>query len=370
MRRACLSETIRTTVAVLAVGMMLAAGPASACGFHNYLPAKTVVDRLLESDHIVLARPDPKNPFQYTPVEAIEGELEWVEIPFLVSMSNRRRLAANPAEAVLFARDGAYGPWQQLAYIDAAYRPVLKEIVTRLPAWADGDLRDRIQLFADLHAHPDDDVRRLALAELDRAPYGLLRTLAIEPDAADIIENLSSFDEYSLLPIRVLLLGLGDDAAARDVLMDGVQRQATGIATPTLGAYATALVEMEGEAGITTLGELLARDRLAPGAPESLVEALAIHAETGDERIRSKVHVTVAGALSRNPALAAVVVRQFGSRGDYSQALLLARLLREGAFGSVEEFFAVSQYIALAQAPAGALTEAPSFLPSEEAPEG
>ncbi len=139
--------------------MLAAPGWGSTCGFHNYLPERTVVDRLLDSDHIVLARPGPENPFRYK-------RFDWVEFPFLVSSLHRHRSAANPSEAVLFARDGAYGPWQQLAYIDVAYRAVLGEVVARMPAWERGDLRDRLQMFADLSAHPDSEVQRLALADV------------------------------------------------------------------------------------------------------------------------------------------------------------------------------------------------------------
>lgn len=46
---------------------------ARACGFHGYLPERTVIDRMLDSDHIVLARADPANPFRYVAVDAIRG---------------------------------------------------------------------------------------------------------------------------------------------------------------------------------------------------------------------------------------------------------------------------------------------------------
>ena len=43
--------------ATLAIGLTMCATTALACAFHSYVPDETVVDKMLGSDHIVLARP-------------------------------------------------------------------------------------------------------------------------------------------------------------------------------------------------------------------------------------------------------------------------------------------------------------------------
>ena len=48
---------------------------ATPCGFHNYTPQPTLVDRLLASDEIVLARAAPDNPFRFEAIQALEGDL-------------------------------------------------------------------------------------------------------------------------------------------------------------------------------------------------------------------------------------------------------------------------------------------------------
>jgi hypothetical protein len=325
-------------------------GGGLACSFHNYLPDRTIVDRMVESEHIVLARPGPDNPFRYHAIEAIEGGVDDVDIPHLVDSASRRKFAANPADVALFARDGAYGPWVKLAHVDAAYAPVIDAVSRRLATWRLGsDGRDRFQFFAGLQAHPDAAVRRLALAELDRAPYAVLRGLEMTVDAKGLSRDLPRRTESGLLPIRVLLLGLSDSEDARVILSDGVERLAMRDSDPALGAYATALIELDPEGGIALVGRLLADD-LSPDAAESLIEASAIHAEAG-AKDTDALHAAVAAAVAARPSLALPVARQFGVRRDYSFAPLLDRLLRGGAFQSVPEVFAVSHYVALADAP-------------------
>ncbi|MEM6932789.1 MAG: hypothetical protein AAF526_04300, partial [Pseudomonadota bacterium] len=90
----------------LLAGAAAALGPgvALACAFHGYAPAPSVVDRLLESRHIVLARADPADAFAYQPVAAIRGTLADVEIPYLVDSVTRERLSGDGESSVLFAR--------------------------------------------------------------------------------------------------------------------------------------------------------------------------------------------------------------------------------------------------------------------------
>ncbi|MGB0440903.1 MAG: hypothetical protein ACPGFC_12505, partial [Paracoccaceae bacterium] len=57
--------------ATLAIGLTLSATTALACAFHSYVPEETVVDKMLGSDHIVLARPDPHNPTRFKAVDAL-----------------------------------------------------------------------------------------------------------------------------------------------------------------------------------------------------------------------------------------------------------------------------------------------------------
>ena len=147
---------------------------AAACGFHTYAPQPTMVDRLLNSDHIVFARPDPENPFRFKVTEAFEGPMADVELPHLVDSAACRRFAADPDAQSLFARDGAYGPWLRIAYVGGEMKSVLDHVLPNLAEWGGlGDDRGRYEYFAGLIATGNRSIQSLALRELDQASYSV-----------------------------------------------------------------------------------------------------------------------------------------------------------------------------------------------------
>lgn len=311
---------------ILAVGLM-AATAAVPCGFHNYAPQPTMVDRLLSSDDIVLARSTPSNPFRFEVVEALEGSFTTPEIPFLVDSSTRRRFALDAGAAVLFARDGAYGPWVRLAYVDAAMAQVLDTVMERLPSWElEGD-NDRFQYFASLMGHPDDRIQSLALRELDQADYRVLRNLDLRIDPGRIRTHLNLPTETDLKAIRILLLGLSGDIQLRTQLVNGVQYSVTSEGK-YLGAYTTALIELVGPEAVTELAaNYLTNREISIFARELMIEALALNRGTDNNGLDEAIFGAIHSALWVDPELAGGVARQFGAIGDWSlQAVLQASL--------------------------------------------
>ncbi len=329
-----------------------------ACAFHSYMPDETVVDKMLASEHIVLARQDPDNPFRYVAIEAIRGSTAQVDLPQLVDSVTRRRLAANPSDTVLFAREGSYGPWQRLAYLDASYRGVVDTVATRLEDWQYGGDEERYQLSADLLDHRNPDLKLLALRELDRAPYGLLRELHMDPDAKRILSAIRRPDMIEFMPIHVLLMGLSGDPEATPALERGLDAAITAQSLGMIGAWATAVIEHTGINGVDQIATRLRTDTvLEPDTRESLIEALAIHAGVGDPEIRDRIDLTLQSLLSQDATYASMIARQLGSRGNWSQADGLGQLLTSGALTSAEALISVTHYLKFAktseQAPAG-----------------
>lgn len=328
--------------------LLLTASATLGCGFHNYTPQPTLVERLMSSDHIVLARQAEDDPFRYSATRTLEGSAETADIPLLVDSATRRRLAADPSAQVLIARDGAYGPWQRLAYVDAALRPVLDSVMTRLPDWELGGDEDRFALFASLLTHPDAQVSRLALRELDQADYALLRELDAPIDAERMLARLDAVAESDLKPIRILLLGLSGDRRALARLKSGVAGTA-GTGGTYLGAYATAWIELAGPQAAAELAErYLTRPDLPAQDRESLAEALAIHSQTGIDVTVGRIHAVLAQTLAAHPDLAPHVARRFGARYDWSMRDALADLLARRAVTTLTDVLVVSQYVALA----------------------
>jgi hypothetical protein len=339
----------RLTLLASAVAALGLASPATPCAFHNYAPAESLVNRLLATDHIVLARSDPANPFRYAAVAAVEGPLDGVEIPFLVDSSTRRRLALNPGDTVLFIRDEGYGAWTRLAYLDAGMRPVFDHVAARLSEWERGADQDRFAMFAGLIDHPDATVADVALREIDQADYSILRGLPVTVAVEPTIAALHDPAQINLRPIRILLLGLSGDPQAERFLRQAFDR-ALGFNGTVLGAYATALIELGGaEAAERIAREVLRDPDLPVESRELVVEAFAVHSQSGAAETGQATRAAIDSVLAEAPELAGAVARQFGMRGDFSQHERLAGLMNERRVTAIADMLAVGQYVMFAQ---------------------
>lgn len=332
---------------LLALSVALTATAARPCAFHTYAPQPTMIDRLLNSEHIVLARAAADNPFRYQAVRALSGNVDHVEIPQLLDATTGRKLAENAEAYVLFARDGAYGPWERLAFVDSAMASVLGDVNARLPEWQLGDYADRFSFFASVVDHPDARIHQLALQELDQASYPVLRNLDLDPDVARISRNLQLVSEADLRPIRILLLGLSGASDIAPYLAAGVQASVRSSGT-SLGPFATAYVEAAGpSAAFDLINRYLTDASLPTDSRESIVEALAIHLTGGALQSDQTVTGKLGAMVSADPSLAPSIARQFGARRNWSQQHVLKAILKTRVL-SLSDTIVVSHYIALA----------------------
>jgi len=291
----------------------------AACSFHNYKPAKTLVDWVLYSNTVALARPDPDNPFRYEVTQVYRGEAGDTEIPFLVDSVSRRRLANNPGDGVLLVQAGG-NKWTLVRYIDADNRELLNLILENTAAWrAEPFHQGRFWTAADYQDHPDTGLRRFALQEIDRVPYAMLRTLAVRIPQKELLSSLASVNEYAYRPINFLLLGLIGNDTARSFINKQITLMQTGSSAEQLGAVATALIELEGIHGIEKLDRLYLSDPSQPLEKiEAIVEAFAIHNGFAPDALQREIRKTLITLVDRRPDGAAAIARQFSARRDWS----------------------------------------------------
>lgn len=346
----------RSIAAAILAAHLALAGPAVSCAFHTVLPERTAIDRVLESDHLVLARPDPENPFAFRVTETlIDGKRE-VVLTDLVDSYTRRALASDPEDTVLFGYDAETAEWRRIAYISPAYRAVVERVLAERDGWVQPYDPARFEIFEALQIHPDPALRNLALREIDKAPYDVLRGIDLQIPVEELLAGMGNIQAYSYIPIRALLLGLSGDDAARAKLRSYVDTVAGwNRGTDHLGAFAAGLIEIDGTDGVNQLERQILS---APGQPldklEQVVEALAIHNGGGTPGMRA----AIAGALDRmigaRPETAPLVARQFGGRQDWSQAARLAPLVEGRGLRSAVEMLPVAIYVAQAKG-AGAI---------------
>lgn len=323
----------------------------AACAFHTTLPEATVSQQIAGAIEIVAARPAGDNPFRFEPVAVLKGPASDSRPPHLVDSATRMRLARNPGEAVLFAR-ATDGSWTRLLILDAATRPVVDIMLARANEWTTpAGAAERRDTFAGLLAHPDTAIRRLALRELDALPYGVLRDGTYPVSAADLLRGIADIQDMPFAPIRILLLGIADGEAPGPAILGRLQQMAdTGTAT-NLGAWATALIESAGAAGVAGLERLFlsAPGRLTDAQVTEIVRALSVLSADGDPTLRHALDGTTRRLVSREPGAAPLVAQAFGATGDYSQAGLIRELVATRAFTDRQSLMAATSYITRAR---------------------
>ncbi|MDF2235112.1 hypothetical protein P2H44_21350 [Albimonas sp. CAU 1670] len=353
--------TARATSPILALALaaaLLAPAPAArACAFDGALPPLTLVDRLFDADALVVAAPDPDDPTRWRLLDAPAPVSASMDAPdpaaFLAAGADARPRALRPDEAVVFAHDPVDDEWRRLGTFGRVTLPVVRRIIDAAQGWDGPEDPARFHLAATLSGDRDLRVRRLALSELDRASYRDLRALDLPLDAAALIEMLSAADSAPVEPILALLLGLTGEPRARALIEGRIRAAAPGeAAAPVLGAWAAALIEIDGPEGVDAVAAHFFSPDPAEASPAwsvarlaPVMEALAIQADAGPPDTRDRVHAAVAAALETRPDLAGAVARSFSAREDWSLAAPMQTALSRRAGLPAADAIAAAAYL-------------------------
>ncbi len=282
-----------------------------ACAFHGYTPDPTLVDVLLATEEIAVVRLDPANNNSYKLLEVLAGP-EVSEFPIPVTAEIRNALSASPSAGLLVARDGAYGPWMALTILDPSFRKVIDQVVLRRSALINGGEEARSELFAKLLNDQSPAVRALALQELDRTSYSTLRSARL-PKVKNLKRDLRIGDE-AFMPIRVLLAGLSRDQSLHSFLSSELNMAIEGN-IPYLGAYATAMIELNGTSAVQEILDRYLRPGVLPLETRTkLLEALSVQHKAAPRSVRREIAQEVARLLRDSPDLRDAAARFFGMR--------------------------------------------------------
>ena len=342
-----------------ALMLALAVAPAArACAFDAWLPPLTLVDRLFDADAVALGVADPEDPARWVLSGAPRAVSTSAYAPdpaaFLAAGADARPPALDADEAVLFAHDPLDDVWRRLEVVDRVTRPAIERILAEAPGWQDPLDPARIALAAEMLGARDGRLRRLALRELDRAPYPTLRALDLPLGADALAESLRDPAAGQSETIHALLLGLAGGPRAQALVAGRLGAAAPGEAiSPALGAWAVALVELQGEAGVEALDArfLASEAGRDPADLAPIVEALAIQAEAAPPPVRARILATLEARLAARPDLAAPVARSFGGRGDYAMGPgVQAALARRAGLPAAEAMTAAGYVFAARKA--------------------
>ena len=306
------SSTTKYLGWALAACLILGPTPsAQACAFHGYTPNPTLVDLLLTTEQAVIARPTSRGTYQI--VDALLGP-DLGEIPIQVSLHYRTQLEGDNAATALLVRDGAYGPWMEVALLYPGFRNIIRTVIQNQSAWQLGQDAERIKLFASLVNDPNPTVQRLALQELDRLPYATLKNVSV-PSIRGLLENIEA-GELDQRPIRILLAGLSKDLSFAPVLANALH-QAVLQDKAYLGAYVTALVELQGKPAVEAIvAHYLASGATSEGIQAKLLDALALQYKTARGTTRRTIAREMASLVRQKPEMADLLIAQFGPQAS------------------------------------------------------
>lgn len=315
--------------AALAAALIAGAGPAAACPVCIDKPEATLTDRLLEADTVVIAREDPSHPFRFAAAVLLKGGAVDEPIPLLLDSATRRLIALRPEDGVLLAygRDG----WSHAGYADAVWRATAAAILKEGPGWREAP-DSRFAFFA-ARLHDDDaDLRRLAVDELSRARYGLIRAMDRPLGGAAARAALIDPARIPWAGFYILMLGLSERAEDHALVRDRVASAARLGGGRELDAWATAWIEIDGATAVAALAADWFETPDRPAADlRAVIDALSVHAREGEPALRPAILSALYALPARRPDVGGSVAAVLGAIGDFSQAEAIERAMRDVA---------------------------------------
>jgi hypothetical protein len=286
-------------------------GAANACQVCIPMPVKTLADRLLEADALVLAREDPARPFHYAATTVLKGDPGDNPIETFLPSVNRRLLAANPDRHMLLARRAPDADWLALGIVDADYQRVVRRILDHAANWQpmETDNRQRLAEFVPLLGHPDPRLHQLAYLEIGRAPYAEIRRIAAEVPVETVRGMLDDPRYLEWRSLAILMLAQSGNAADRARIrktLDDKQRLNSSF---NLAAWATAYVAIDGASGVEQVHRwYLAQPGRSDEELRAIVRALSVSANA-EPSLRGPVVDGYRTLIETHPLLAPAVAR-------------------------------------------------------------
>jgi len=297
------------------LGLALLAGllaqAANACQVCIPMPVKTLADRLLEADALVLAREDPARPFHYATVEILKGDPGDAPIDAFMPSVDRRVLAQFPERHMLLARAEANGDWSALGIADTDYERVVRRILQHAGSWTPMETanRQRLTEFVPLLGNADSRLHETAYLEIARAPYAEIRRIATEVPIETVRDMLDQPRYLEWRSLAILMLAQSERPVDRERIRTTLADKQRLGSTFNLAAWATAYLAIEGASGVGRIQHwyLTQPDRSREELRE-IVKALSVVAGA-EVPMREPVAAAYRALLETHPSLAPDVTR-------------------------------------------------------------
>jgi hypothetical protein len=333
---------------------------ANACQVCFPMPVKTLADRLLEADALVLAREDPERPFHYATKEILKGDPGDTPIDAFLPSMERRVLAQFPERHMLLAHAKPDGRWSALGIADADYERLVRRVLAHAESWTPMGTanRQRLAEFVPLLGHADSRLHEMAYLEIARAPYAEIRRIASMVPIETVRDMLDQPRYLEWRSLAILILAQSERPADRERIRRTVADKQRLSSMINLAAWATAYLTIEGASGVGHIQHwyLTQPDRSREELRE-IVKALSVVAGA-EAPLREPVAAAYRALLETHPSLAPDVARDLIAwrRWDFVEQIRGVRtaIAKQDPLGA----YAVGLYLRSA---AGAAPSAPAL---------
>jgi hypothetical protein len=261
---------------------------------------------------------------------------------------------------MVLAQSRSDGRWSALGITQPEYERIVREILGHADRWQprETDNAERLDWFVPLLGHADDRLHELAYLEIGRAPYAEIRRLARRIPEGTLETMLAQPRYLKWRSLAILMLGESDRQADQVRVRDALIQKARLGSSLNLAAWATALLALDGEAGMRRLQTLyLSSDRRKREELSAVIQAVSVY--TGAEpALRDPAAGLYRLMLQRYPGMAPQLVHDLiaWQRWDFVVPIEQAQA---GMRGDPLAAYALGQYLRLA----GHRSEVPQNVP-------
>jgi hypothetical protein len=291
--------------------LILVSSYAQACQICFSLPEKTLADRLLESDSVVMAREDPNRPFHLVLSETLKGQPPATPIDAFLNSQARRLLALYQDRHMLLIRDRSKGRWTAYGVMDSEEASVVRRIISFSDSWLpmETDNPERVAEFSKLLGHPNRRLHELAYLEVGRAPYAAIKRVSADISIETVRGILDNPRYLEWHPLAILMLGQSKSAEDRRRVVRTFEDKQRLSSSQNLAAWATALVAIEGSAGVDRIETwyLLRKDRSREELAEVVKSLSVLGAD--DPVLRDRIVSAYASLIRTHPDLLPDLIR-------------------------------------------------------------
>jgi hypothetical protein len=327
-----------------------AASDAAACQFCIALPQRTEADQVLASDCVILARPDPVDPFRFAATETLKGSYDDSKIGLLVDSATRSYLKLHPDRSALLVRDETTGAWKSLGTIGQEYETLVRRLIAVAQGWRGPEAYvNRWQYFLPYFEHQDQRIRELAYLELARAPYEVIRKLGRSISRETYEPLLVERRYYEWRGLAILLLAQSDSVSDRRQILESFRAAERYGWVMHLDAWATAAIEVAPEATIGSIEENYLRStQRTEEELQAIVRALSMQGSQQDAVLRERIVLSYQVLLQNFPQFAPQVAKDLASWNRTELADELSEITSRRGELQIADMHLIRDYVAVA----------------------